>query len=79
MGAGRNWVRLAPNGTNMGLFKTSFRTFWLVLKLILKSPRFVPFGMANSDGKFDSPGREMVRGQCRLGIWVKDFFVPPDI
>ena len=24
-----NWVRLAPNGTNLGLFKVSFNTFWL--------------------------------------------------
>ena len=23
------WVRLAPNGTNLGLFKISFSTFWL--------------------------------------------------
>ena len=26
---GKNWVRLAPNGTNLGLFKISFSTFWL--------------------------------------------------
>ena len=25
----QNWVRLAPNGTNVGLFKISFSTFWL--------------------------------------------------
>ena len=30
-------------GTNLGHVKTSFSTFWL-LKLIFKSPRFVPFG-----------------------------------
>ena len=24
-----NWVRLAPNGTNLGIFKISFSTFWL--------------------------------------------------
>ena len=24
-----NWVKLAPNGTNLGLFKISFSTFWL--------------------------------------------------
>ena len=24
-----NWVRLAPNGTNLGLYKISFCTFWL--------------------------------------------------
>ena len=24
-----NWVRLAPNGINLGLFKISFSTFWL--------------------------------------------------
>ena len=24
-----NWVRLAPNETNLGLFKISFSTFWL--------------------------------------------------
>ena len=55
-----NWVRLAPNGTNLGLFKISFQ-FILALrakmncKLILKSPRLVPFSAnltrscANSD------------------------------
>ena len=32
-------VRLAPNGTNLGLVKISFSE----LKLILKSPRFVTF------------------------------------
>ena len=36
-----NWVRLAPNGTNLGLFKIRFSTFWLAE---LKSPRFVPLG-----------------------------------
>ena len=41
-----NWVRLASNGTNLGLLRSLF---------FLKSPRFVPFGgqcdpilMANS-------------------------------
>ena len=24
-----NWVRLAPNGTNLGFFKINFSTFWL--------------------------------------------------
>ena len=24
-----NWVRLAPNGTNLGLFKIRFSTVWL--------------------------------------------------
>ena len=24
-----HWVRLTPNGTNLGLFKISFSTFWL--------------------------------------------------
>ena len=24
-----NWVRLAPNGINLGLFKISLSTFWL--------------------------------------------------
>ena len=37
-----NWVRLAPNWTNLGLFKISFPS-QNVLKLILKSPRFVQF------------------------------------
>ena len=37
------WVRLAPNGTNLGLFKMSFRRAKMFWKLILKSPRFVPF------------------------------------
>ena len=36
-----NWVRLAPHKTNLGLFKKSQN----VLKLILKSPRFVPLGI----------------------------------
>ena len=24
-----NWARFSPNGTNLGLFKISFSTFWL--------------------------------------------------
>ena len=52
VGLASKWVRLAPNGTNLGPFKISFSIFWLaesvsasqnVLKLILKSPIFVPF------------------------------------
>ena len=39
-----NCGQMAPNGTNLGIFKISFSKFWLLLKLILKSPRFVPFG-----------------------------------
>ena len=42
------FVQMAKNGTNLGLFKISFSTLWLgepnVPKLILKSPRFVAFG-----------------------------------
>ena len=62
----QNWLRLAPDGINLGLFKIRFSTDWPemgqiwdflrsvsvhfgaprqnVLNLILKSPRFVPFG-----------------------------------
>ena len=29
-----NGVRLAPNGTNLGLFKISFSTFWFVLRSV---------------------------------------------
>ena len=44
-----NLVRLAPNGTNLGFFKRSVSVHFgspsqNVLKLILKSPIFVPFG-----------------------------------
>ena len=43
-----NWVRLALNGTNLGLFKISFSTFWRgaqkCTETDLKSPRFIPFG-----------------------------------
>ena len=40
-----NWIILAEYGTNLGLFKISFNTASQnVLKLILKSPRFVSFG-----------------------------------
>ena len=47
---GPNCVRFRTNGTNLGLFKISFqyilapraKMYW---KLILKSPRFVPFGV----------------------------------
>ena len=28
---GQTWVRLAPNGTNLGVFKINFSTFWLIL------------------------------------------------
>ena len=42
------WDRLAPNGTNQGLLKISFSTFWLgepkCTETDLKSHRFVPFG-----------------------------------
>ena len=41
------WVRLASNGTNLGLFKISFSTFWLgepqCTETDLKQIRFVPF------------------------------------
>ena len=43
------WFTSTSNGINLGLFQVSFSTFWLiffsqkVLKLTLKSPRFVPF------------------------------------
>ena len=43
-----NLVGLAPNGTNLGLLRSVSVHFGsvsqIVLKLILKSPRFVPFG-----------------------------------
>ena len=43
-----NWVILAPNERNLRLFKISFSIFCSpiqnILKLILKSPRFVTFG-----------------------------------
>ena len=42
-----NCVRLASNGTNLGIFKISFNTFWLcqiIQKGVLKSPKFVPYG-----------------------------------
>ena len=43
-----NWARLASNGTNLGLLKINFSTFWLgepkCTETYLKSPQFVPFG-----------------------------------
>ena len=59
-----NWVRLVPNGTNLGLFKISFSTFWLGL-LILKSSRFVSFGT------------NLTQFWCQIGhswlsVWVSD-------
>ena len=43
--SGPKWVRLAPNGTNPGLFQIRFSTFWLgELNLIWTSPGFLPFG-----------------------------------
>ena len=42
-----NRVRLAPNGTNLGVFKISFSTFWLAepkcTETDLKNFKFVPF------------------------------------
>ena len=42
-----NWVSFTPNGTKLGIFKISFRKFCSmshnVPKMMLKSPRFVPF------------------------------------
>ena len=41
-------IRLVPKGTNLGLFKISFSTYWLAepkcTKLIFKSPRLIPLG-----------------------------------
>ena len=31
LGSAPNWVRLAPNGIHLGLFKISFSTFLLVI------------------------------------------------
>ena len=42
-GLALNWVRLAQNGANLRLFKIS-SPIQNVLKLILKGPKFVPFG-----------------------------------
>ena len=43
-----NWVKLALNGRNVGLFKISLSTFCYAsqnaLKLIFKNPRLDPFG-----------------------------------
>ena len=55
-----NWVRLAPNRTNLSQN---------VLKLILKSPRFVPFFggpiWPNLDAKFDIPGHNLTGHVCQ--------------
>ena len=47
------WVRLAPNGTNQGLFKISFSTFWLCEK-VQDLSHLGPIG-SNLDGKFNVP------------------------
>ena len=50
-----NWVRIARNGTNSGLFKTSFSTFWL---------RFVPFDTNLTQFRFATPGVGQDRTGC---------------
>ena len=54
--------QMAPNGSNLGLFKISFlfilaRRAKMKRKLILKSPRFVPFNtnLAQLEGKYVIP------------------------
>ena len=41
-GLATKWLRLAPNGTNPGLFQIRFQ--YILGNLIWKSPGFVPFG-----------------------------------
>ena len=50
-----NLARFARNGTHLGLFK--IRSSLNVLKLVLKSPRFVPFGanLALFENQIDIP------------------------
>ena len=47
VGLAPKWVRLAPNGTNPGLFQIRFQCIWRgapkALKYDMKSPGFVPF------------------------------------
>ena len=65
----RNWVRLAPNGTNLWLFEISFITF-LNRNWSLKVPDLSHLGpiWPNLDGKFDIPGLLGIWHQC----WYKN-------
>ena len=58
-----NRVRLAPNGTNLGLLKISSSTFWLgepkcTKANLNKGPRFVPFGanVTKFGANLENPG-----------------------
>ena len=63
--------QIGPRSTNLGLFKISFSRFWL--KLILKSPRFVPFGpiWPNLDGKFDIPACRPLKVFVMCHTWQR--------
>ena len=59
------WVRLERNGTNLGLFKISFSTFWRTAPKctetdLKKVPDLSHLGLiwSNSDAKFDIPATQ---------------------
>ena len=67
-----NWVRLAPNGTNLGLFKTCFSTFWLAIWD--KSDLFWTPNLPSFFQSISSSGRcntTLVCGVSFLVLWSK--------
>ena len=71
-----SWLRLAPNGTNLGLFKISFSTFWLAepkfTETDLKKPQICPncvqsdaIWMPNLTSLGDKLANSLVYGQLR--------------
>ena len=67
VGLAPKWVRLAPNGTNPGLFQIRFQCIWRgapkALKSDLKKPGFVPFGanLTHFGAKPTIPGPYVLR------------------
>ena len=64
------WVRLAPNGTNPGLFQIRFQCIWRpapnALKSDLKSPGFVQFGVQSD------PLWSQTYHPCAVDVWNRD-------
>ena len=71
VGLAPKWVRLAPNGTNPGLFQIKFQCIWRgapnALKSDLKKPGFVPFG-----ANLTHFGAKPTNPADRLHSWVQE-------
>ena len=61
-----NWVRLAPNGTNLGFFFNQFQ--YILAETDIKKSQicYLPIWL-NLDAKFDIPGYQM----CKPGSLIR--------